>query len=64
MTKVRFSKDFDFKPTAQSTIGYMSGWTGSVTQACAKAAEASGAGEILEAETPPAPAPKLGKANG
>lgn len=54
MTKVRFTKNFDFKPSDQATIGYKAGWTGTVTQACAKAAEAAGVGEIVEADPEPA----------
>ncbi|KKB86465.1 hypothetical protein VW29_02600 [Devosia limi DSM 17137] len=66
MTKVRFSKDFDFKPSDQATIGYKAGWTGTVTQACAKAGEAAGVGEIVEADPEPAKpvVSKPAKANG
>lgn len=36
--RVKFSKDFDFKPSSQATVGYKAGWEGPVTQACADAA--------------------------
>lgn len=64
MTKVRFTKDFDFKPSDQSTVAYKAGWTGTVTQACAKAAEAAKVGEIIEADPAPAPSSKPVKVNG
>jgi hypothetical protein len=42
MARVRFTKDFDYKPTSQSTIGYKAGWEGTVRRECAEAAVAAG----------------------
>ena len=47
--RLKFKKDFDFKPSSQSTIGYRAGWEGPVTQACAEAAVAAGAAELTNA---------------
>lgn len=44
--RLKFKRDFDFKPFSQSTIGYKAGWEGPVTQACAEAAVAAGAAEL------------------
>ena len=60
MPKVRFAKDFDFKPTSQSTIGFKAGYEGMVTTAAAEAAVKAKAGEIIEKDAEPKPA----KANG
>ncbi|MET3899676.1 hypothetical protein ABIB57_003638 [Devosia sp. UYZn731] len=59
--KVRFSKDYDFKPSSQSTVGYKAGWEGPVTQACADAAVAAKAAEVVSKDVEPA---KAVKANG
>lgn len=32
--RLRFKKDFDFKPSSRSTVGYKAGWEGPVSQAC------------------------------
>lgn len=45
--RLKFKKDWDFKPSSQSTVGYKAGWEGPVTQACADAAVAAGAAELL-----------------
>lgn len=63
MPKVRFSKDFDFKPTSQSTIAYRAGYEGMITTAAAEAAVKAKAGEIIEKDAEPAKAEKP-KANG
>lgn len=60
MPKFRFTKDFDHKPTSQSTIGYRAGHEGMITTAAAEAALKAGAGEIIEKDAEPKPA----KANG
>ena len=50
MPKFRFTKDFDFKPSSQATVGYKAGWEGRITKAAADAALAAKAGEVIEAE--------------
>lgn len=62
MPKVRFSKDFDFKPTSQTTIGYKAGYEGLITTAAADAAVAAGVGEVVEKDAPQAKA--VAKTNG
>jgi len=52
MPKVRFTKDYDFKPTMQSTIGFKAGYEGMITTAAAEAAAAAGAGEVTEKDAP------------
>jgi hypothetical protein len=47
MPKVRFTKDFDFKPTSQTTIGYKAGTEKLITTAAATAAAKAGAGEVI-----------------
>jgi hypothetical protein len=42
MARVRFIKDFDYKPTSQATIGYKAGWEGTVKRECAEAAVTAG----------------------
>ena len=59
MPKFRFTKDFDFKPTMQSTIGYQAGYEGMITTAAAEAATKAGAGEVIEKD----PEPKGKQAN-
>lgn len=39
---VHFTTDYDFKPTAMTTIAYKAGWYGSVTRTCGEAAIAAG----------------------
>lgn len=54
--RLKFKRDFDFKPSSQSTIGYKAGWEGPVTQACADAAVKAGAADLTNgsAEKPKA----------
>lgn len=44
--RLKFKRDFDFKPSSQATIAYKAGWEGPVTQACAEAAVGAGAAEL------------------
>lgn len=62
MPRFRFTKDFDFKPTSQSTIGYKAGYEGLITTAAAEAAVKAGVGEVTENDA--AKADKPVKANG
>ena len=58
--RLKFKRDFDFKPSSQATVGYLAGWEGPVSKACADAAIAAGAAELtngVEAKAAP-------KANG
>ncbi|MET3925941.1 hypothetical protein [Devosia sp. 2618] len=48
--RLKFKKDFDFKPSSQSTVAYKAGWEGPVTQACADAAVKAGAAELVTAQ--------------
>ncbi|MFK0338717.1 hypothetical protein ACIQT7_15725 [Agrobacterium deltaense] len=45
MARVRFKQAFDYKPTPQSTIGYVAGWEGAVKRECAEQAIAAGKAE-------------------
>ncbi|SFV33186.1 hypothetical protein SAMN05216456_1913 [Devosia crocina] len=49
--RLKFKKDFDFKPSSQSTVGYKAGWEGPVTQACADAAVKAGVAELVTGST-------------
>lgn len=49
MARVRFLKDFDYKPTAQTTIGYLAGMEETVVKACADKAIAAGCAELIDA---------------
>lgn len=52
--RLRFKKDWDFKPSSQSTVGYKKDWEGPVSQACADAALKAGVAELVsEAKAPP-----------
>ena len=55
MARVRFKQDFDYKPTPQTTTGYLAGWEGTVKRECAEQAIAAGkaewAGKDAEART-------------
>ena len=42
MAKVRFTGDFDWKPSPQVTLAFRAGQEHSVTRACATAAKAAG----------------------
>ena len=48
MARVRFTKDFDYKPTPQSTIGYLAGTELTVKQECVEQAIAAGAAVAVE----------------
>lgn len=47
MPWVRFTDDFDWKPTPQSTTGYLKGQELLVTTPCANAAKARGVAEDI-----------------
>lgn len=42
MARVKFTEDFDYKPTPQTTIAYPADWEGTVKQDCAQKAVAAG----------------------
>jgi hypothetical protein len=42
MTRVRFTADFDYKPTPQITVGYLAGMEETVKRDCAAQAVAAG----------------------
>lgn len=42
MTRVRFTADFDYKPTSQVTVGYLAGMEETVKRDCAAQAIAAG----------------------
>lgn len=48
MPHVRFTADFDWKPTPSSTIGYKSGMEKLVTRRCAAEAVAKGKAELTQ----------------
>ena len=52
MARVRFTADFDYKPTARTTTGYKAGWSGTVKRDCADRAVAAGKAELLDAKPP------------
>ncbi|WP_411036157.1 hypothetical protein [Shinella sp. BYT-45] len=41
MARVRFTEDFDYKPTSRITVGYLAGWSGTVKRDCADKAVAA-----------------------
>ncbi|MDX0262897.1 hypothetical protein GOC60_17085 [Sinorhizobium meliloti] len=43
MARVRFKRDFDWKPTSQVTIAYKAGYVGTVKAECAEDAVRAGA---------------------
>lgn len=45
--RVKFIKDFDYKPTSQSTIGYLAGMEETVKRECGEAAIAAGKAEEI-----------------
>lgn len=56
--RVKFTDDFDFKPTSQSTIGYLAGMEETVKRECGEAAIAAGkAEELPDASRKPAGKP-------
>ncbi len=53
--RVKFTHDFDYKPTMQTTIGYRAGMEETVKHECAEQAIAAGkAEEVPEASRKPA----------
>ncbi|KQY31800.1 hypothetical protein [Rhizobium sp. Root483D2] len=42
MARIRFVQDFDYRPTEQSTIGYLAGMEETVKRECADQAIAAG----------------------
>lgn len=48
MARVKFTKDFDYKPTTNTTIGYLAGMEETVKQECADQAIAAGAAKAVE----------------
>lgn len=48
MARVRFTRDFDYHPTEQCTIGYLAGAEETVRRECADQAIAAGAGFEIE----------------
>ena len=50
MARVRFTENFDYKPTSQVTIGYLAGWSGTVKRDCADKAIAAKKAELLDAK--------------
>jgi hypothetical protein len=61
MTRVRFTADFDYKPTRQTTIGYKAGMEETVKRQCAEQAIAAGKAEELPEIGRPAEAKSAGK---
>ncbi|MGP4691620.1 hypothetical protein [Agrobacterium cavarae] len=51
MARVRFKHDFDYKPTPQTTTGYLAGWEGTVKRECAEQAIAAGKAERVGKDT-------------
>lgn len=49
MARVKFTRDFDWKPTSQSTIAYKGGQEYTVRRECAVAAVKAGAGHEVDA---------------
>ncbi|KQQ70919.1 hypothetical protein ASF70_18920 [Rhizobium sp. Leaf321] len=45
--RVKFTDNFDYKPTSQSTIGYLAGMEETVKRECGEAAIAAGKAEEL-----------------
>lgn len=50
MARVRFTADFDYKPTSQITIGYLEGMEKTVRRECADQAIAAGKAEEITSE--------------
>ena len=50
MARVRFTEDFDYKPTSQVTVGYLADWSGTVKRDCADKAIAAKKAELLDAK--------------
>lgn len=54
MARVKFSRDFDWKPTSQTTIAYKADQECTVRRECADAAVKAGAATELDAPRKPA----------
>ncbi len=50
MARVRFTEDFDYKPTPQVTVAYLAGWSGTVKRDCADKAITAKKAEPLDAK--------------
>ena len=50
MARVKFIEDYDYKPTAQVTVAYLAGWSGTVKRDCADKAVAAKKAELLDAK--------------
>lgn len=46
--RVRFTENFDYKPTKRSTIGYLAGMEETVKRECGEQAIAAGAAVLIE----------------
>jgi hypothetical protein len=53
--RVKFTQDFDYKPTMQQTIGYKAGMEDTVKRECGEAAIAAGKAEEVKEHIRPAP---------
>lgn len=51
MARVKFIEDFDYKPTAQVTIAYPAGWSGTVKRDCAEKAVAADKAVFLDGKS-------------
>lgn len=54
--RVRFTANFDYKPTSQSTIGYLAGMEKTVKRECGEQAIAAGKAVLV-----PGPVTEVGK---
>lgn len=52
--RVRFTADYDYKPTPGSTVAYKAGWSGLVRKECAERAVALGRAEYVAVAAAPA----------
>lgn len=50
MARVRFTKDFDYHPTSQSTVGYLAGMEMTVKRECADQAIAAGKAKEIDSQ--------------
>jgi hypothetical protein len=50
MARVRFTRDFDYKPTRQTTVAYLAGMEMTVRRECADQAVAAGKAVNLKPE--------------
>ncbi|WLR94242.1 hypothetical protein [Shinella zoogloeoides] len=51
MARVKFIEDFDYKPTAQVTVAYLAGWSGTVKHDCAEKAVAADKAVFLDGKS-------------